>query len=125
MAGEKIRYSNGCSPLERESSGVRFYRDSDIQTKPSGSNTITLGAGTVSYSASTSITTSPTQIASGQDFIFIKNTGNSDVIMTFDNSNYLITLSKGECYSSEIISSADVRVKTSSGNSTIETLVGT
>ena len=125
MAGEKIRYSNGCSPLERESTSVRYYRDSDIQTKPAGQATVTLGSGTVSYSDSTPITDSATQVATGQDFVFIKNTGATDVIITFDNSNYLLTLSQDESFASEIASTADVRVKTSSGTSTIETLTGT
>ena len=125
MAGEKIRYSNGCSPLERESTSVRYYRDSDIHTKPSGQATVTLGSGTVAYSDSTSISDSATQVATGQDFVFIKNTGSTDVIITFDNSNYLLTLSQDESFASEIASSADVRVKTSSGTSTIETLTGT
>ena len=125
MAGEKIRYSNGCSPLERESTSVRYKRDSDIQTKPSGQATVTLGSGTVAYSDSTSISDSATQVATGQDFVFIKNTGSTDVIITFDNSNYLLTLSQDESFASEIASSADVRVKTSSGTSTIETLTGT
>ena len=125
MAGEKIRYSNGCSPLERESTGVRYYRDSDIQTKPSGQATVTLGSGTVAYSSSTAISTSRTQVATGQDFVFIKNTGATDVIITFNDSDYLLTLSQDESFASEIASSADVRVKTSSGTSTIETLTGT
>ena len=125
MAGEKIRYSNGCSPLERESTGVRYYRDSDIQTKPSGQATVTLGSGTVAYSSSTSISTSATQVATGQDFVYIKNTGSTDVIITFNDSHYLLTLSQDESFASEIASSADVRVKTSSGTSTIETLTGT
>ena len=125
MAGEKIRYSNGCSPLERESTSVRYYRDSDIQTKPSGQATVTLGSGTVAYSDSTSISDSATQVATGQDFVFIKNTGATDVIITFNDSHYLLTLSQDESFASEIASSADVRVKTSSGTSTIETLTGT
>ena len=132
MAAEKIRYTNGCSPLERETSGVRWYRDSDIQTKPSGSNTVTLDSGTVSYTASTSINDSATQVASSKDFVYIKNTGSTDVLITLDNSNYLLTLSEGESFASEIAAAtssgataADVRVKTSSGSSTIETLVAT
>ena len=132
MAGEKIRYANGCSPLERETSGVRWYRDSDIQTKPSGSNTVTLDSGTVSYTASTSINDSATQVASSKDFVYIKNTGSTDVLITLDNSNYLLTLSEGESFASEIAAAtsggataADVRVKTLSGSSTIETLIAT
>ena len=126
MAGEKIRYSNGCSPLERESTGVRYYRDSDIQTKPSGQATVTLGSGTVAYSSSTTISSSPAiQVATNKDFVFIKNTGSTDVIITFNDSDYLLTLSQDESFASEIATTADVRVKTSSGTSTIETLTGT
>ena len=125
MAHEKIRYSNGCSPLERDSTGNKYYFDSDIQTKPSGQATVALGSTTVAYSSSTAISDSATQVATSQDFVFIKNTGATDVIITFDNSNYLLTLSQDESFASEIASTADVRVKTSSGTSTIETLTGT
>jgi hypothetical protein len=36
MANEKIKYSNGCSPQELESTGVRWFQDSDVGTKLSG-----------------------------------------------------------------------------------------
>ena len=40
--------------------------------------------------------------------------------MTIDGTNYLILLSESEAFASEISTSADVRVKTASGSSTIE-----
>ena len=68
---------------------------------------------------------SATQIATSRDFVYVKNTGSTDIQVTLDNSNYHILLSEGEAFASEISTSADVRVKTASGTSTIEYFVET
>jgi hypothetical protein len=117
---EKIRYSNGCSPLERDSTGNKYYIDSDIQTKPAGQATVSLSVGQPSFKNDQVITDSATQICTSYSFVFLKNLGETDVLITFDNSNYLLTLSKNESFASEIATSADVRVKTSSGSSIIQ-----
>jgi len=78
VAHEKIRYSNGCSPLERDSTGNKYYFDSDIQTKPSGQATVALGSTTVAYSSSTAISDSATQVATNKDFVFMFGGGISN-----------------------------------------------
>ena len=117
----KVVYKNHCVPQEQVSSGGKYYIDSDSGRKLTGraETTATL-AGTGAHTTGTSITTSATQIASSKDFVYVKNTGSTDVLVTLDNSNYLILLSESEAFASEISTSADVRVKTASGSSTIE-----
>ena len=116
-----IRYKNHCTPQEQISVGGRYYLDSDCGRKLTGvTDTNATLASTGTLTSGTAITDSATQIASSKDFVYVKNTGATDVLVTLDNSNYLILLSENEAFASEINTSADVRVKTASGTSTIE-----
>jgi len=117
----KVVYKNHCVPQEQVASGGKYYIDSDSGRKLTGraETTATL-ASTGAHTTGTSITTSATQIASSKDFVYVKNTGSTDVLVTIDGTNYLILLSESEAFASEISTSADVRVKTASGTSTIE-----
>ena len=117
----KVVYKNHCVPQEQVASGGKYYIDSDSGRKLTGraETTATL-AGTGAHTTGTSISTSATQIASNKDFVYVKNTGSTDVLVTLNDSNYLILLSESEAFASEISTSADVRVKTASGTSTIE-----
>ena len=122
----KVSYKNHCTPQEQIASGGRYYLDSDCGRKLTGTTetSATLSAnGTLT--TGTSISDSATQIASSKDFVYVKNTGSTDILVTLDNSNYLIVLSENEAFASEIHTSADVRVKTASGTSTIEYFVET
>ena len=122
----KVRYKNHCTPQEQIASGGRYYLDSDCGRKLTGvADTSATLASTGTLTTGTSISTSATQIASSKDFVYVKNTGSTDVLVTLDNSNYLILLSENEAFASEINTSADVRVKTGSGTSTIEYFVET
>jgi hypothetical protein len=117
----KVRYKNHCTPQEQITSGGRYYLDSDCGRKLTGdaeTRAVLSAAGTLT--TGTSISTSATQVASSKDFVYIKNTGSTDVLVTLDNSNYLIKLSENEAFASEISTSANVYVKTASGTSTIE-----
>ena len=118
----KVRYKNHCTPQEQISSGGRFYLDSDCGRKLAGVCDSTAASGTANGTLTTgvSISDSATQIATSKDFLYIRNTGSTDVLVTLDNSNYLILLSENEAFASDINTSADVRVKTASGTSTIE-----
>jgi hypothetical protein len=126
----KVRYKNHCTPQEQVSSGGRYYLDSDCGRKLTGdSDTSSTIAGSGSYNASTTITDSASSsLTSSSKFIFIKNTGGgsgSDVLITLDDSNYLMLLSSGESFASEISTSAVVKVKcASSEDSTIESYAG-
>ena len=117
----KVRYKNHCTLQEQIASGGRYYLDSDCGRKLTGvADTSATLASTGTLTTGTSISDSATQIASSKDFVYVKNTGSTDVLVTLNNSNYLILLSENEAFASEISTSADVRVKTASGTSTIE-----
>ena len=117
----KVRYKNHCTPQEQIASGGRYYLDSDCGRKLAGTADVSATlASTGTLTTGTAITTSATQIASSKDFVYVKNTGSTDIQVTLDNSIYSILLSEGEAFASEIDTSAIVKVKTASGTSTIE-----
>jgi 3-deoxy-D-arabino-heptulosonate 7-phosphate (DAHP) synthase len=122
----KVRYKNHCTPQEQIASGGRYYLDSDCGRKLTGvcdtSASITT---TGTYDETLAVTDSASSaLTSSHDFIFMKNTGSNDVLMTLDNSNYYIVLSEGEAFTSEIHASAVVKVKCGSGEtSTVEFFV--
>tara|TARA_R110002051_G_scaffold60348_1_gene110531 strand:- start:36 stop:428 length:393 start_codon:yes stop_codon:yes gene_type:complete len=119
----KVRYKNHCTPQERIVSGGRYYLDSDCGRKLTGvSDTSASITTTGTYDETLAVTDSASSaLTSSHDFIFMKNTGSNDVLMTLDNSNYYIVLSEGEAFTSEIHASAVVKVKCGSGEtSTVE-----
>ena len=118
----KVRYKNHCTPQEQIASSGRYYLDSDCGRKLTGVCDSTAASGTANGTLTTgvSISDSATQIASSKDFVYVKNTGSTDVLIALNASTYLILLSEGEAFASDISTSADVRVKTASGTSTIE-----
>ena len=131
----QVVYKNHCTPQAQILSGGRFYLDSDCRRKLTGSASVTVaggpgesGADSGTYNSSTSVSTSAVEIVtagSDADFVYIKNTGTDsvDILITFDNSLYYIGLSDGEAFASKIHNDANVKVKTSSGTTTVETLV--
>ena len=125
----KVRYKNHCTPQEQIASGGRYYLDSDCGRKLTGvaDTSATLSA-TGTLASGTSISDTATEVvsaASNADFVFIKNTGSTDVLITLDDSNYLILLSEGEAFASEIDVDSNVKVKTASGTSTIDSFLET
>ena len=120
----RVRYKNHATPQEQHTSGDRWYLDSDVGRKMSGTADIVPGS-TGTLTKEQSISTSATQIASSKDFVYIKNTGSIDLLVTLDNSNYLIVLSEGEVFASQISTSADVRIKTPSGTTRADYYVTT
>ena len=122
----KIRYKNHCTPQEQIASGGRYYLDSDCGRKLTGVCDTSAGITTTgTYDETLAVTDSASSaLTSSHDFIFMKNTGSNDVLMTLDNSNYYIVLSEGEAFTSEIHASAVVKVKCGSGEtSTVEYFV--
>ena len=125
----KVRYKNHCTPQEQIASGGRYYLDSDCGRKLTGvaDTSATLSA-TGTLASGTSISDTATEVvsaASNADFVYIKNTGSTDVLITLNNSNYLILLSEGEAFASEINTGSNVKVKTASGTSTIDSFLET
>ena len=126
----KVRYKNRCTPQEQISSGGRYYLDSDCGRKLTGDcSTDASLTSTGTYDETLAVTDTPSSpaLTSSHEFIFIKNTGGGsgdDILITLDNSNYLIRLSSGEAFASEINASAVVKADCASGeDSTIEYFV--
>ena len=130
-----VKYSNQCTPQEQITSSGRFYLDSDCRRKLAGTAIVTVAGApgdsdsdSGTYNSSTSVSTTAVEVvtgASNADFVYIKNTGTDsvDILITFDNSLYYIGLSDGEAFASKIHDDANVKVKTASGTTTVETLV--
>jgi len=119
----KVRYKNHCVPQEQIASGGRYYLDSDCGRKLTGvaDTSSTLSAtGTLTTGVAISGITEIVTAGSNADFVYVKNTGSEDVLVTLDDSNYFILLSEGEAFASEIHVDSNVKVKPVSGASTIE-----
>ena len=121
----KVRYKNHCTPQEQIASGGRYYLDSDCGRKLTGDcSTVASLTTTGTYDETLAVTDSASSaLTSSHEFLFIKNTGSTDVQVTLNDSNYHILLSEGEAFASEIDTSSVVKVKTGSGTSTVEYFV--
>ena len=120
----RVRYKNHATPQEQHSAGDRYYLDSDAGKKFSGTGDIggaTLG-GSRALVEDFAVTDSASIALTGStDFFYIKNTGDNDVLLSVDGTNYLIVLSNGEAFASQISNSATAKVKCPSGQtSTVE-----
>ena len=120
----KERYKNHCTPQEQILTNGRWYLDSDCGRKLAGNadTSATLSA-TGTLTTGVAISTSTLSIASSKDFVYIKNTGSTEVVVSLTTdatAKYVIALAADEAFASEISTSANVRVKTLSGTSTIE-----
>ena len=123
----KVRYKNHCTPQEQILTDGRWYLDSDCGRKLTGnadtsvtlSETGTLKTDVAISTVVVSITTGSTSF----DFVYIKNTGSTDVVISLiyiSSGSFLIALSEGEVFASQVSTSAELWVKTLSGTSTIE-----
>ena len=119
----KVRYKNHCVPQEQIASGGRYYLDSDCGRKLTGvaDTSSTLSAtGTLTTGVAISGITEIVTAGSNADFVYVKNTGSADVLVTLNDSHYIIILSANEAFASEIHVDSNVKVKPVSGASTIE-----
>ena len=125
MANEKIKYSNGCSPQELESTSARWYQDSDVGKKLAGTANVAMSGGSLSYQSEKTITGAESALST-KDFIYVKCISGDDVKISLDNgSNYLVRLSAGESFASELDSSVATVIISTDGTSKIEYLSGT
>ena len=130
MANEKIKYSNGCSPQELESTSARWYQDSDVGKKLAGTANVAMSGGSLSYQSEKTITGAESALSS-KDFIYVRCLSGDDVKISLDNgSNYLVRLSAGESFASEINYDSDnatdsAIIISTDGTSKIEYLSGT
>ena len=121
----KVRYKNHCTPQEQILTDGRWYLDSDCGRKLTGVADSLAASATANGTLTTGvpISASTLSIASSKDFVYVKNTGSTEVVISLDDNStakYVIVLAEGEAFASDISPSANVRVKTLSGTSTIE-----
>ena len=122
----KVRYKNHCTPQEQIASGGRYYLDSDCGRKLTGVADSLAAEGTANgtLTLGVSVSDSAVSIASSKDFVYVKNTGSNDVFISIAghaDAKYVIVLSAGEAFASDIDTSANVRVRCGSGEtSTVE-----
>ena len=125
MANEKIKYSNGCSPQELESTSARWYQDSDVGRKLAGTANVAMSGGSLSYQSEKTITGAESALST-KDFIYVKCISGDDVKISLDNgSNYLVRLSADESFASELDASVATVIISTDGTSKIEYLSGT
>jgi len=117
----KVRYKNHCTPQEQILTSGRWYLDSDSGKRLTGdSETVETLSATGTYTTGVLVTTLAGTIASNVDFVYIKNTGTVEILITLNDSNYVILLSAGEAFASSVTTHAIVKAKTASGTSTLE-----
>ena len=123
----RVRYKNHATPQEQHSAGDRYYLDSNAGKKFSGTGDIGHhifgGRGAIrSYTAEFAVTDSESiALTNTMDFFYIKNTGDNDVLLSVDGTNYLIVLSNGDAFASQVHNSATAKVKSAAGEtSTVE-----
>ena len=115
----RVRYKNSATPQEQHSAGDRYYLDSDAGKKFSGTGDIgnptlatTEAGGSRSYTAELAVTDSASStLTSSTDFFYIKNTGDNDVLLSVDGTNYQIILSSGEAFASQVANATTAKVK--------------
>ena len=84
-----------------------------------------MSGASLSYVSPVSITGNQTELTT-KDFVFIKCISGDDVKVSFDNgSNFLVRLSAGESFASELDSSVATVIIGTDGTSVVEYLSGT
>ena len=123
MADFSVTYKNHCTPQEYITENSRWYLDSDVGARLTGTFKLTTATQPV-YVASLEIIGSggaQHNIATVKNFIYLKNTGDGDVVVSFSGNYpdaYRILLSSGECLATRMDTLANVWVKTSSATAT-------
>tara|TARA_R110000796_G_scaffold2976_1_gene11363 strand:+ start:32 stop:430 length:399 start_codon:yes stop_codon:yes gene_type:complete len=130
MPNKKIITKVMVHPTEFVNAQSRYYNDSDIGKRLSGKITTDIADSQHSsfFSGDKEVTTTGTVLnTAGVSIIYImiKNKANNDVFLSLDGSNYKTKISKNDVFSSELnsVSSANIKVKTSSETSNIEYIV--
>ena len=130
MPNKKIITKVMVHPTEFVNVQSRYYNDSDIGKRLSGKMTTDIADSQHSsfFSKGKEVTSVGSILNTGSVsiiFIMIKNKANNDVFLSLDGSNYKTKISKNDVFSSELngVSSANIKVKTSSETSNIEYIV--
>ena len=126
-----VKYTNYCIPQEKPDGMADFYLESNAGRTFSGtceSRTLAKGALTRDVTVGTTEVGIVTSHTGSKDFVYIKNTGNVDITMCLNHgggNNFLLKLSGGQVFASDIDTSARIYAKTASGITTIEYYMAT
>ena len=71
----KLTYKNHCTPQEYLTENLRWYLDSDIGAKLTGTAVMEFGTTAVNYSTATITAEVDVVTLGSHDFLYIKNTG--------------------------------------------------
>tara|TARA_R110002020_G_scaffold259415_1_gene473322 strand:+ start:5215 stop:5598 length:384 start_codon:yes stop_codon:yes gene_type:complete len=101
-----VTLKNFCVPQEKDSTGAKWFLDSDCGRKLSGSAVLDTEMGnTVNFVDFT--TSFPVDLQAGFDFFYLKCISGDDIKLSLDGgSNYLVSLSAGEAFASYVDSTA-------------------
>jgi hypothetical protein len=122
----KIEYKNHCTPQERidYSSGSKWQLDGDCGKRLTGVASPTVTIATTDYNPNFGVTSSDQTLSGGSvNFVFVKNTGSTDLRIDFGNNNLWLLLKSGESFCSAI-NDVTVTLSTASGVTTAEYLLG-
>ena len=133
----KITYKKHCTPQEYVTENGRWYLDSDVGARLTG--TATLDFGTTALQPGSGSVASGAVVnhgTGGYEFIYVKNTSASDgggINISFADEDpdgdqadgYRIYLGPGECFASKVATSASLCLKGVSATATYEFLIGT
>jgi hypothetical protein len=132
----KITYKNHCTPQEYLTENSRWYLDSDIGTRLTGTAVVDLSTTQPTYATDT-LTGVQTAVitTAAQDFMYVKNTGatgEGDITISFADADadgseaagYSIRISPGECFASKVSTFANLIVK-STATTTYEYIIAT
>jgi hypothetical protein len=123
----KITYKNHCTPQEYITENSRWYLDSDVGARLTGTTVMDFVAVQPVYATATLATSTDVTLAtSGKDFLYVKNTGDANIEISFadedengsEQAGYRIKLATGECFASKIASFASINLRNASGSLT-------
>ena len=123
MADFKIIYKNHCTPQEYVTLNKRWYLDSDVKAKLTGSYLHTTST-QPSYTSSATLAASgasPVTVASSKTFVYIKNIGDAAAVISISgdySDAYRIKLGSDESFTSMIDTTAVVVAKSDTSTAT-------
>ena len=123
MANFKITYKNHCTPQEYVTLNSRWYLDSDVKAKLTGTYAHTTSTQPL-YTATATLAASgasPVTVASSKTFVYIRNMGEADAVISISgdySDAYRIKIGPDECFTSMIDTTAVVVAKSDTGTAT-------
>ena len=117
----KITYKNHCTPQEYITENSRWYLDSDVGAKLTGTAVVNFATTEPYFLANDTLDAAEVDLlfTGGKDFLYVKNTGEGGFNICFNDEDhdgseadgYRVYLGPGECFASKITSFTCVLLK--------------